>query len=103
MEPTSTNFAMKDIREVKDDRPPHVTMRRATSRWPSLQDMAQGSIAQVPQTTHLCALAVGYSHPAGCTGSRLHDRLEQIAASLDRVVARTRQFPGGWKRLRHLL
>jgi hypothetical protein len=41
--------------------------------------------------------------PLVASGLKLYDRLEQIAASLDRVAARGSQLPGGLKRLRQLL
>jgi hypothetical protein len=41
--------------------------------------------------------------PLAAPGLVLHDRLEAIAASLDRVAARAGQLPGGLKRLRQLL
>jgi hypothetical protein len=41
--------------------------------------------------------------PLVASGLKLHDRLEQICASLDRVAARAGPFPGGLKRLRQLL
>jgi hypothetical protein len=41
--------------------------------------------------------------PLAASGLKLHDRLSQIAASLDRVAARAGRLPGGLKRLRHLL
>jgi hypothetical protein len=40
--------------------------------------------------------------PLAASGLQLHDRLERIAASLDRVAA-TGRWPGGLKRLRQLL
>jgi len=41
--------------------------------------------------------------PLAAPGVQLHERLEQIAASLDRVDAPAGQLPGGRKRLRQLL
>jgi hypothetical protein len=41
--------------------------------------------------------------PLDAPGLVLHDRLEAIAASLDRVAARSGTLSGGLKRLRHLL
>ena len=41
--------------------------------------------------------------PLAAPGLVLHDRLEAIAASLDRVAARVQTFPGGLKKLRQLL
>jgi hypothetical protein len=41
--------------------------------------------------------------PLSAAGLKLHDRLEQIAASLDRVVARAGNLPGGLRRLQQLL
>jgi hypothetical protein len=41
--------------------------------------------------------------PLAAAGLKLHDRLEQIAASLDRVATLAGDLPGGLKRLRHLL
>ncbi len=41
--------------------------------------------------------------PLSAPGLRLHERLEQIAASLDRVVIAAGQLPGGLKRLRQIL
>src|SRR5262245_12409391 len=41
--------------------------------------------------------------PLAAPGLSLHERLEQIAASLDRVAAQTGQLPGGLKRLRQIL
>ena len=41
--------------------------------------------------------------PLAAPGLRLHERLEAIAASLDRVLARRGTWPGGLKRLRQLL
>jgi hypothetical protein len=41
--------------------------------------------------------------PLAAPGLVLHDRLEAIAASLDRVAARAQTWPGGLKRLRQLL
>jgi hypothetical protein len=41
--------------------------------------------------------------PLAAPGLVLHDRLEAIAASLDRVAARAQTLPGGLKRLRQLL
>lgn len=41
--------------------------------------------------------------PLVASGLKLHDRLEQIVASLDRVAARAGPLPGGLQRLRRLL
>jgi hypothetical protein len=41
--------------------------------------------------------------PLVASGLRLHERLEAIAASLDRVAAKVGTLPGGLKRLRQLL
>jgi hypothetical protein len=41
--------------------------------------------------------------PLVASGLRLHERLEAIAASLDRVAAKVGALPGGLKRLRQLL
>ena len=41
--------------------------------------------------------------PLAASGLKLHDRLSQIAASLDRVAARAGSLPGGLKRLQQLL
>jgi hypothetical protein len=41
--------------------------------------------------------------PLSAPGLSLHERLEQIAASLDRIAAPTGNFPGRLKRLRQLL
>jgi hypothetical protein len=41
--------------------------------------------------------------PLAASGLKLHDRLSHIAASLDRVAARTGGLPGGLVRLRQLL
>jgi hypothetical protein len=41
--------------------------------------------------------------PLVASGLRLHERLEAIAASLDRVTAQVGALPGGLKRLRQLL
>ena len=41
--------------------------------------------------------------PRGASGLKLHDRLSRIAASLDQVVARAGDLPGGLKRLQQLL
>jgi hypothetical protein len=41
--------------------------------------------------------------PLAAAGLKLHDRLERIAASLDRVATLAGDLPGGLKRLQHLL
>ena len=41
--------------------------------------------------------------PLAASGLKLHERLERIAASLDRVAAAAGSLPGGLKRLRQLL
>lgn len=41
--------------------------------------------------------------PLAAAGLKLHERLEQIAASLDRVAAQAGALPGGLQRLRQLL
>jgi hypothetical protein len=41
--------------------------------------------------------------PLSASGLKLHDRLSQIAGSLDQVAARAGSLPGGLKRLRQLL
>jgi hypothetical protein len=41
--------------------------------------------------------------PLVASGLRLHERLERVAASLDRVAAQAGSLPAGLKRLRHLL
>jgi hypothetical protein len=41
--------------------------------------------------------------PLGAAGLKLHERLSQIAASLDRAAALAGDLPGGLKRLQHLL
>jgi hypothetical protein len=41
--------------------------------------------------------------PLAASGLKLHDRLSQIAAGLDRVAARAGSLPGGLKRLQQLL
>jgi hypothetical protein len=41
--------------------------------------------------------------PLAAAGLKLHERLEQVVASLDRVAAQTGGLAGGLKKLRHLL
>src|SRR5262249_60420475 len=41
--------------------------------------------------------------PLAASGLKLHDRLDRIAASLDRVAAKAGDLPGGLVRLRQLL
>src|SRR5689334_6920919 len=67
------------------------------------EDDAEAEIVQGYCAAVRAALTDDGLPPLAASGLKLHDRLSQIAASLDQVAARAGSLPGGLKRLQQLL
>ena len=77
--------------------------REAETKAESDEDDAEAEIVRGYCAAVRAALTDDGRPPLAASGLKLHDRLNQIAASLDHVAARAESLPGGLKRLRQLL
>lgn len=77
--------------------------RAAEEKAESGEDDAEADVVQGYCAAVRAALTDDGLAPLAAPGLELHDRLDQIAASLDRVAARAGDLPGGLVRLRQLL
>jgi Transposase, Mutator family len=77
--------------------------RQAENQAEADEDDAEAEIVQGYCAAVRAALTDDGLPPLAASGLKLHDRLSQIAGSLDQVAARAGSLPGGLKRLQQLL
>jgi hypothetical protein len=77
--------------------------RQAEKRAEADEDDAEAEIVHGSCAAVRAALTDDGLPPLAASGLKLHDRLNRIAASLDRVAALAGDLPGGLKRLQQLL
>jgi hypothetical protein len=90
-------------RHAKKELKKRVRGVRTIERAAEADDDAEAEIVRGYCAAVRAAVTADGRPPLDAPGLVLHDRLEAIAASLDRVAARAGTWPGGLKRLRQLL
>ena len=90
-------------RHAKKELKKRVRGVRQLERQAEAEDDAAAEIVRGYCAAVRAALTDDGRPPLVASGLRLHERLEQIAARLDRVVTQAGPLPGGLKRLRQLL
>jgi hypothetical protein len=90
-------------RHAKKERKKRVRGVRTIERTAEGEEDVEAEIVRGYCAAVRAAVTADGRPPLDAPGLVLHDRLEAIAASLDRVAARAGTLPGGLKRLRQLL
>src|SRR5262245_8224120 len=78
-------------------------IERAAEKEVAAEDDAEAEVVRGYCAAVRAALTDDGLPPLAASGLKLHDRLDRIAASLDRVAAKAGDLPGGLVRLRQLL
>jgi hypothetical protein len=90
-------------RHAKKELKKRVRGVRPIERAAEAEDDAEAELARGYCAAVRSALTDDGRPPLAASGLRLHERLEAVAASLDRVAARAGALPGGLTKLRRLL
>jgi len=90
-------------RHAKKELKKRVRGVRPIERAAEAEDSVEAAIVRGYCAAVRSALTDDGRPPLAASGLKLHDRLEQIAASLERVAAKVPTLPGGLRRLQKLL